>query len=186
MAEIERTELAELCAQVAEQRLPRWDELPDFELYMDQVLSLMERYLGSYPGFDRKGLTASMVNNYVKLGVMPPPVKKKYTRVHLAHLIMICILKASLPIDLIRKLILSSAEGRDERSGYDWFCETFEASVRRSAEDVAQDPGLVKLYRAALRAQADQALALRLCGAMFPEPEKKEKEKKEKEKKDRK
>ena len=64
-----------LCERVASQRLPRWAELPDLELYMDQVLSLVERYLGSYPGFDGKGLTASMVNNYVKLGVMPAPVK---------------------------------------------------------------------------------------------------------------
>ena len=79
MGEIDHERLANLCAHIAEQRLPRWNALPDLELYMDQVLSLMERYLGNYPGFDRKGLTAAMVNNYVKLGVMPPPVKKKYT-----------------------------------------------------------------------------------------------------------
>lgn len=175
MEETERQELSEVCAQVAEQTLPRWDELPDFELYMDQVLSLMERYLGSYPGFDRKGLTASMVNNYVKLGVMPPPVKKKYTRVHLAHLIMICVLKASFPIELIKKLMQGTREERDERAGYDWFCGEFEQSLKSSADEILGDIGLTKIYRTALRAQAEQALALKLYGAMFPETEKKEK-----------
>lgn len=170
--------LKEVCAQVAAQRLPRWEELPDFELYMDQVLSLMERYLGSYPGFDRKGLTASMVNNYVKLGVMPPPVKKKYTRIHLAHLIMICLLKPVLPIDLIKRLIQGSAGETDDRAGYDWFCGEFERSLQSAADDISGDAGAMKLCRAALRAQAEQALALRLYGAMFPELEKKEKKEK--------
>ena len=77
MEDAARPALAAVCERLAGQRLPRWEELPDLELYMDQVLSLMDRYLGDCPGFDRKGLTASMVNNYVKLGVMPPPVKKK-------------------------------------------------------------------------------------------------------------
>ena len=63
MDEVKQADSAQLTV------LPRWAELPDLELYMDQVLSLIERYLGSDPGFDRRGLTASMVNNYVKLGV---------------------------------------------------------------------------------------------------------------------
>lgn len=164
----------ELCDRVAQQRLPRWDELPDLELYMDQVLSLMERYLGSYPGFDRKGLTASMVNNYVKLGVMPPPVKKKYTRVHLAHLIVICVLKPCLPIDSIKNMIASSAQAEEpEGAGYDRFCALFEETVRQAADDTSRQikaaEGLpaIPVYRAALRAQADQALSLKLYEAAF-------------------
>ena len=166
------TDQAAVCAQVAGLRLPRWDELPDLELYMDQVLSLMERYLGAYPGYDRKGLTASMVNNYVKLGVMPPPTKKKYARVHLAHLIMICVMKGSFPIELIKNLVLAAEGEQDDRTGYNWFCDEFEASMRRSAEEVSGDTGLMAIYRTALRAQASQALALRLCGAAFPAAEK--------------
>ena len=173
MAEIEQSAV---CAQVAGQKLPRWDELPDLELYMDQVLSLMERYLGAYPGFDRKGLTASMVNNYVKLGVMPPPVKKKYARAHLAHLVMICVLKGSFPIELIRNLVVAAAGGID-RAGYDRFCDEFEASMRRAAEAVSGDTGLAALYRTALRAQASQALALRLYAASFPAEQSDKKEK---------
>ena len=61
--------LEENCSLLAGHTLPRWAELPDLPLYMDQVLGLMERYLGAYPGFDGKGLTASMVNNYVKQNI---------------------------------------------------------------------------------------------------------------------
>lgn len=158
---------SDLCAHIAEQRLPRWSELPDLELYMDQVLSLIERYLGSYPGFDRKGLTASMVNNYVKLGVMPPPVKKKYTRIHIAHLVMICVLKASLPIDSVGKLILESTKDAEESAVYDEFCGYFEASVKHAAEAASGGLEIPKIYCAALRAQAEQAVARKLFEAAF-------------------
>lgn len=160
-----------LCAQVAGLTLPRWDELPDLELYMDQVLSLMERYLGAYPGYDRKGLTASMVNNYVKQGVMPPPVKKKYNRTHLAHLVMICVLKGSFPIELIKNLILA-ASGELDGAGYDRFCDEFEASMRRAAEEVSGDGALAAIGGMALRAQASRALTLRLYTEAFPPQEK--------------
>ena len=167
MDEQHQKKLANLCAHIAEQTLPRWHELPDLELYMDQVLSLIERYLASYPGFDRKGLTASMVNNYVKLGVMPAPVRKRYTRVHLAYLIMICVLKNSLPIDRIKLLLLQSIQSSDEKSVYDKFCEEFEAAIRHAAGLDRNSFSLSDVYAAALRAQAEQAVALKLCETML-------------------
>ena len=158
----------EVCGLLEEQRLPRWQELPDLELYMDQVLSLVGRYLGGYPGFDGKGLTASMVNNYVKQGVMPPPVKKKYTRGHLAYLLVICLLKASLPIAAIQQLLVMELEGGDLAAFYDRFCALFEESCRATAAAHAdrESEAAKALCRAALRAQAEQALALRLSGSI--------------------
>lgn len=82
-------------------KLPRWNELPEIDLYMDQVIALMERYLP----YNEKILTPSMINNYVKLGIMPAPIKKKYSRVHIAYLIIICCLKQVIPISDIQKLI---------------------------------------------------------------------------------
>ena len=156
--------LPETCDILSAFRLPRWAELPDLPLYMDQVLGLIERYLGAYPGFDKKGLTSSMVNNYVKLGVMPPPVKKKYTRSHLANLIVICILKASLPIAAIRSLIAGAAENAPEQALYERFCEAFERSNRAAAEKALAEAAeaaddLSPLWHAALRSQAEQAIA---------------------------
>jgi len=173
----ESFELSELCTTIAMQRLPRWNQLPDLELYMDQVLSLVDRYLGAYPG--HRGLTAAMVNNYVKLGVMPPPVRKKYTRLHLAYLIVICLLKASLPIESIRRMAAESVKPGAESAFYDSFCESFEQSVREASEAVLAQPEhddapYAPLFHAALRAQAEQALALALYEAALGEPERRD------------
>lgn len=85
--------------------LPCWEELPVFELYMDQVIVLVNGYLKILEGDDERVLTPSMINNYVKLKTLPAPVKKRYSRVHLAYLIMICVLKQSLSISMIQKIL---------------------------------------------------------------------------------
>lgn len=86
-------------------RLPTWEELPLFELYMDQVIVLVNGYLKILEGDDERVLTPSMINNYVKLKSLPAPVKKRYSRVHLAYLIMICVLKQSLSMSMIQKVL---------------------------------------------------------------------------------
>ena len=86
--------------------LPDWDSLPQLDLYMDQVILLLTRYLAPLErSGDEKTITASIINNYVRMKVMPPPVKKRYSRMHLAYLVMICILKQSLSISCIQRLL---------------------------------------------------------------------------------
>ena len=70
--------------------LPRWEELPNIELYKEQVLELLELYLNP---LGVRPITASMINNYTKLNLIPAPVKKKYSRKHLAHIFIIALLK---------------------------------------------------------------------------------------------
>ena len=86
-------------------RIPRWNELPEIELYMDQVIALMEKYLGVFYDEENKTITPSIINNYVKLGLVPPPVKKRYSKIHLAYLLIICILKQVMPINVVMKII---------------------------------------------------------------------------------
>lgn len=101
-----------------EHALPSWEELPALELYMDQVVALLNSYLGFLPkevGMDAV-VTAAAVNNYVRKKIIPPPVKKRYSRVHLACLLMICSLKYSVNISYIQQMIpptLTEAEIRD-------------------------------------------------------------------------
>ncbi len=85
--------------------IPKWTDLPEIDLYMDQVIGLMEKYLVDNASPDSKLITPSMINNYVKLGIMPAPVKKKYSREHLAYLVIICSLKQVMPIPNIKALI---------------------------------------------------------------------------------
>lgn len=167
--------LADICAQLSGRKLPRWQELPDLELYMDQVLALIARYLDAAP--KDKGLTASMVNNYVKLGIIQPPVRKKYTRTHLVYLIVICVLKPVLPIPSIRELIDREREDTSEDTFYNSFCELFENTNRSVAEtassfsrDGSNNLSCAAVFAPVLRAQAEQALALELLSTLT-EPE---------------
>ena len=107
-------------------RLPKWSEIPDIGLYMDQVIRLITQYLDYYPPElkDGKYITATTVNNYVRMKIMPEPIKKKYYRIHIGYLIMICTLKHSLSIAMVQKLIPADI-GEEE------FCRIYEGSAER-------------------------------------------------------
>lgn len=92
---------------IKEYKLPTWDEIPNFGLYMEQIISLLQKYLDYMPPElkEEQLITASTINNYVRTKTMPKPKKKKYYREHLAYLIMILTLKQSLSLALIQKLI---------------------------------------------------------------------------------
>lgn len=109
--------------------LPEWDDLPDFGLYMDQVVALLSRYLDFIPDTDgsEKPITVSTVNNYVRLKIMPAPEKKKYNRIHLAYLLMICTLKQNLSIAYVQRVI---PMGLSEEE----VCARYRAFVQRHRE----------------------------------------------------
>ena len=141
-------ELKSICETLAGRTLPRWRELPDLELYMDQVTSLVCRYLQ-----DDRELTASMVNNYVK---------------HMAYLIVICTLKPVLPISTIRRMMEDELAVQDLPTFYDAFCTLFEDSCRETAARHLKNESLSQagtLCRAALCAKAEQSLALQMAAA---------------------
>nr|WP_122012891.1 DUF1836 domain-containing protein [Maliibacterium massiliense] len=122
MQEAWRKALGAWGQELAARKLPSWQALPEIDLYMDQIIALLERYLGVMP--DAQGsklISSSMVNNYVKLGVIPPPVKKRYTRTHIAYLLIICMLKQVLPISAIESLIALQLQTRSIADVYERF-----------------------------------------------------------------
>nr|WP_294680849.1 DUF1836 domain-containing protein [uncultured Anaerotignum sp.] len=75
------------------------EDIPNIDLYMDQVTTFMDHSLAQYKRNDEdKILTKTMINNYTKAKIFPPPIKKKYSRTHLMLLIMIYHLKSILSI----------------------------------------------------------------------------------------
>lgn len=83
------------------------EDIPDIELYMDQVTTFMGTHLKNTtrnPESD-KILTKTMINNYAKNNLLPPPSKKKYTRDHVLLLIFIYYYKGILSISDIQKLL---------------------------------------------------------------------------------
>ena len=117
--------------------LPKWDELPNIDLYMDQVIALVNRYLG-FLCDDEALITHSMINNYVKLKIIPMPMKKRYCKTHLACLIMIGALKQSLSIPTIRFLLPNDCNEAEAKTIYDNFVCSFENSLNMASDMVEQ------------------------------------------------
>ncbi len=109
--------------QLTNHSLPSWDSLPDIELYMDQIISIIEKYLKIYIKVTNsdKLITRSMINNYVKLEIIPSPNKKKYSRVHLAYLLIICTLKQTLNMATIQKIMPVDMSEKEVMNTYNSF-----------------------------------------------------------------
>lgn len=88
-------------------QLPDWDGIPDFGLYMDQIIGLLTEYLDYLPPEIKSDriITAATINNYVRMKIIPEPQNKKYYRIHIAYLIMICTLKQTLSIATIQSIV---------------------------------------------------------------------------------
>lgn len=82
------------------------EEIPNIELYMDQLTHFMDQHLGStLRSEEEKTLTKTMINNYTKNKLLPPPEKKRYSRKHLILLIYIYYLKNVVSINDIRRIL---------------------------------------------------------------------------------
>lgn len=128
-------EISAFRRQLESLRPADWDTLPDFPLYMDQVLSYMERQTIRLDESD--ALTASMVNNYTKNGLVPRAEGKKYNREHLAYLTFICILKqvmSSRDMDLLIRTEL--ADDRPVEDGYGAFLHSLDGALTATAGEM--------------------------------------------------
>lgn len=87
------------------------EDIPGIDLYMDQVTTFMDSQLKSSKRYeDDKILTKTMINNYAKNDLLPPPVKKKYSKEHILMLIFIYYCKGMLSINDIQTLLNPLAE----------------------------------------------------------------------------
>lgn len=110
--------------------LPRYHQLPEIDIYLDQLITILQQVL--QPLFDeetQKCITASMINNYAKQGVIRRPIKKKYNRDHIAYLIFIAASKQVLSIGGIQKLIEIQLSTYPITAAYDYFCTEFEHAL---------------------------------------------------------
>ena len=169
---------------ITDYHLPEWNAIPDLGLYMDQVIVLLEQYLSFIPaptGTKERFVTSSTINNYVRLKIMPAPVKRKYHRVHIAYLIMILTMKQSISISDVQKVIPPGSSEAEVRAVYENYSEKFRRlalffnqQVQSGAEGI-HTPGQnsdntveLLVIESALIAGFSKILAeklIRLCGA---------------------
>lgn len=102
-----KQELVDFSNNLSSYKTEGWINFPSIDLYMDQVVTYLERLLNVFGDVDdaNKVITSSMVNNYVKEGYLKRPVNKKYDKVHLVTLYIMSMLKPILPIPLIAKAL---------------------------------------------------------------------------------
>lgn len=110
---------------------PKWEELPELDLYMDQLLTYLSEHLSPLYFADEKFITSSMINNYVKAGLVKRPERKHYTRTHVAYFIVVTILKRCYSMSQIDEMIQIHTHMKNSSipTAYDLFITRFEESL---------------------------------------------------------
>ena len=112
-------------------RLPRYQEIPDMGLYLEQTAKYISEFLGP---LEEGCLTPSMISNYVKKGLIDNPVKKQYSRDQIAYLIFIAIVKSVMSLDGLINFIALQKRTYSLQKAYDYFCRQFENTLLFTAE----------------------------------------------------
>ena len=159
----------ELAQRLGSVHISRIREMPRIELYLDQLLTLVSQELEFMQVPGETLVTGSMVNNYVKQGVIPAPRKKRYTRRHVASLLFVCALKRVFSISQVSQLAaLIWSSDLDLEALYDSSCAALEAALARrfspGGEQACQEGALVLLDKDG--APAETGLAWLLQAAM--------------------
>lgn len=141
-----------------DRRPGNWDQLPDIGLYMDQVLTYVDRQLSLYRRSDQEHvLTPAMINNYIKDSLLPRAEMKKYAPNHLAILTMIGALKQVLSMQDLQVLLGGLAGPDQARAFYLRFLNGQNRVVSETAGQVSQQAAL-KLENLTDNEQVDQQL----------------------------
>lgn len=187
---MEKNEFFTSCDAVANLHFPRWHELPEFELYMDQVIGLVEKYLRPLYPENKAPITPSMINNYVKNGALPPPQNKRYNRTHLALLMIICSAKSILEISSISDILSQSISASNIETALDQFAEMYENSLTAAVKKAKLAVSVSELetkqilsaiaIENALNANASRVVAMYAYNMVATKPDPEEAEKIEK------
>ena len=125
---------------------PKWKEIPNIDLYLDQVLLYVNQVCEPMSSESNKGLTASMVNNYVKHGYLTKPEKKKYQRQQIARLIAITTLKSVFSIQEIAQTLNTLQTETNSEQLYNAFVDYMNEGIDPENPIIQTSCQTVKLY----------------------------------------
>jgi len=129
-------------------RLPKYEDIPNVGLYLEQTVKYINSYFESFDGMN---LTASMVSNYVKKGLVANAVKKQYYREQIAYLFFIAVAKNVLSMENLSLFIQIQKESYPVKKAYDYFCDELENvmefvfGLKQKLDSVGQDDTEEKL-----------------------------------------
>jgi len=113
----------QIAQSIKDFRLPRYQEIPNVGLYLEQATKYVCEYLAPLGEYS---LTPSMISNYVKKGLIANPVKKQYGREQIAYLFFIAVAKSVLSLDALTGFIQLQQRTYTLPKAYDYFCDEFE------------------------------------------------------------
>ena len=150
-------------------RLPSWDNIPDIGLYMEQVLLLLRDYFNYIPPelVEEELITGPAINNYVRKKIMPEPLKKKYYRMHIAYLIMICLLKQTLSIPMIQRFMPFGLTEEEARERYNHYAELQHVATATFVEGVRMAAGKILDHEDAPAEAADTTEELIMVSVIY-------------------
>ena len=125
---------------------PKWKEIPNIDLYLDQVLLYVNQVCEPISSESVKSLTASMVNNYVKHGYLTKPEKKKYQRKQIARLIAITTLKSVFSIQEIAQTLNTLQTETNSEQLYNAFVDYMNEDLDPANPIIQTSCQTVKLY----------------------------------------
>ncbi len=108
---------------INEFHMPRYQELPDVGLYLEQTTKYINGYLEPLGCME---ITSSMISNYVKKGYVASPIRKQYYREQIAQLFFIAVAKNVLSMENIGKLFALQKKTYPTQVAFDYFCREFE------------------------------------------------------------
>ena len=131
----------EMAVSLKDFHLPRYEEIPNVGLYLEQITKYINEFLAP---FEDLTITASMISNYVKKGLVANPVKKQYNREQIAYLIFIAAAKSVLSLDDISLFLQMQKQTYSAQMAYDYFCLEFENVVQYifGLKDTMEDVGI--------------------------------------------
>lgn len=107
-------------------RLPSWEELSPLDLYMDQVIDEVNQYIVP---LTETLITKTMINSYVKKGLVNKPIKKRYSRINIAQIIVVSLMKSAFSLDTINRGIQLSRDGIKIPDNYSKFTVLYNAEI---------------------------------------------------------
>ncbi len=143
--------LKEFKEKMATVRPEDWKNIPDIDLYMDQVISYMQR---QHLGLDLDGeetLTSAMINNYIKNGLLPRAKGKRYDREHIGYLTAICLLKQVLTVNETGVLLNKEMQNKKIEDFYEGYKQLIGDVYESVSESIDCEAGEEKLVQQALR-----------------------------------
>lgn len=115
-----------------------YNDFPDIDLYMDQVISYLSRQQTAF--CENEKLTSAMVNNYIKEGLLPRANGKRYSREHLAYLSIISRLKQVLSVKETDLLLKQEMQGTRIDRYYEEFAALLKSALGELVEDMERCP----------------------------------------------